>query len=163
MKIIFLDIDGVLNSTGSYLYYMRNEKNETESLCPIAVSNLNYIMEKTSTDVFIVISSCWRHFYNIELLRKIFKKQGFLFEEHIIDYTPTNMDRNDVRGEEIQRWLDGHKDVEKYAIIDDTDDMLESQMKNFFKTNPQDGLVYSVTRDIIMHFNKDAKVFYGSV
>jgi len=126
-KIIFLDIDGVLNSEQSCIYYNRRS-NEGKShtleceFCPINMSNLNYIMENVS-NTEIVISSTWRAFHKIAELQDILTKNGFLFADTIIGATPRlNVDR----GLEIQSWIDayGASEIEKFVIIDDNDDMM---------------------------------------
>jgi hypothetical protein len=38
------------------------------------------------------------------------------------------------RGHEIQDWLDKHKEVTNYVIIDDDNDMLDTQRSNFVRT-----------------------------
>jgi len=134
-KIIFLDIDGVLNVRT----VERDEFGQTFN--KEFVENLKYIIEQTNAK--IVISSTWR--YNgMTSLKKMWEKRDLSGE--LLDVTP-----NDVfavkyfkleffdlvkRGHEIQLWLDKHKDeVENYVIIDDDDDMLNSQLKNYVKTS----------------------------
>ena len=63
MKILFLDIDGVLNP-GQYNKYMiennLNDFDENGSIFdPNAVDNLRYIIDYTNAD--IIISSIWRY------------------------------------------------------------------------------------------------------
>lgn len=122
-KILFLDIDGVLNSTQSCMYYhtkFGGNGYRMDSLDPIAISNLNYIIQNVP-DFKIVISSTWRIGKTVEELKEILKKNG-LNVSNIIDKTPqVHMSR--YRGHEIGRWLeenDGNYDI---IILDDDKDM----------------------------------------
>jgi len=149
-KIIFLDIDGVLNST-EVAYQIRKDginnngfggffKEPTEpthsNVCwgQELVDNLKYIIEKTNAKV--VISSTWRVTHRWQTFPKMFALYGFPDIE-IIGATPK---LNIARGYEIREWLHHNKDVEKYVILDDNSDMLESQMPFFVKTDLHIGL-----------------------
>ena len=125
-KIIFLDIDGVLN-------VMSREFDEFGQLFnPIFVNNLAYIIEKTNAK--LVISSTWRY-SGREFMMNMWRHRNLPGD--VIDVTP-DLGFNDyiVRGDEIKAWLDKNIDmVETYCIIDDDEDMLPEQMNNFVKTS----------------------------
>ena len=122
MKVIFLDIDGVLNNTASLV--------EAVHLLPEKAILLQRLI--TATDAKIVISSTWR------VGRTPAQIQEYLYfigcwNATVVDFTPA---LPGVRGHEIQTWLDsGVTNVESYVIIDDDDDMLESQKDNFILTD----------------------------
>ena len=70
INLIFLDIDGVLN-TGNYLHYqwLKNgrtrkgiKNNPTHNWCPMALSFIDHLLN-TVSDSYIVISSTWRLSY----------------------------------------------------------------------------------------------------
>ena len=125
-KIIFLDIDGVLN-------VMSREFDEFGQLFnPIFVNNLAYIIEKTNAK--LVISSFWRY-RGLKFMRNLWKYRNLPGE--IIGITPDFINDDDsVRGDEIKSWLETNKDiVETYCIIDDDEDMLPEQLNNFVKTS----------------------------
>ena len=154
MKVIFLDLDGVLNSTrsrlatkdklGSFEYspddpnvYFWNSTLST--IDPIAVSLLNRAVKETKAK--IVISSSHRnHFkespFKLSELKNYFHRLG-VDSEHIISYTPSLVP---TRGIEIQAWLDKYDEPINYAILDDDDDMLANQQPFFIKTNGKVGL-----------------------
>jgi|WetSurMetagenome_2_1015567.scaffolds.fasta_scaffold638719_2 hypothetical protein len=130
MKIIFLDIDGVLNSEKS----MTESKDEKWSDEP-SIENiecLNYIIAKTGAK--IVISSTWRHGNHASLFDKYFHALGIIGE--VIDVTPW---LDSYRGTEIKCWLLEHaskikkyknsqwcmykEPVESFVILDDDSDM----------------------------------------
>lgn len=122
-KIIFLDIDGVLNT-----YYTKEET----SMGSIFVENnkieiLKEIIDKTNAKV--VLSSSWRWgWWQIEdghentWFAKDFKElRDKLLEFNIELYDKTVIFDKFMRrrGDEIRAWLDNHSDVEGYVIIDD--------------------------------------------
>ncbi len=126
MNILFLDVDGVLNSVRSAIAFdgYPNTHN-TDKFDDISVNLIRTICYKY--DVKIVLSSTWRLFKGWEELRN-------QLQLPIIDKTPhLHLSRN--RGGEIQRWLDSHPEVTKYAIIDDDTDMLPHQMEYFVHTS----------------------------
>ena len=131
LKIIFLDIDGVLSHPNSR-WCIDHQK----------VKLLEEILKATGAK--IVISSCWRIGCKNgeDFVNKMFttwrnemsgEKRDSLFIKSIIDVTDRN---GSARGDEIQRWLDKHEDeVESYVILDDDSDMLEEQLFNFVQTD----------------------------
>lgn len=142
MKVIFLDFDGVLNSTQSAIYHVRkNTQYDTlffGDWCPISFSNFIRILD-AMPDVKIVISSSWRCGRTLDELKDILQGQG-VKPSFVIDTTKAHSDRGTERGWEIQDWLDAHPEVTKYVILDDTADMLESQKENFVNTDGHLGL-----------------------
>ena len=123
-KIIFLDIDGVLN-------VMSREFDEFGQLFnPIFVNNLAYIIEKTNAK--LVISSTWRY-SGLKQMVNMWKYRNLPGE--IIGITP-DLYKDVDRGDEIKAWLEKNIDkVDNYCIIDDDEDMLTEQLNNFVKTS----------------------------
>lgn len=134
MKVIFLDIDGVLN-----VYGEGRDKYGSGFHTPL-VENLRYIIEQT--DAKIVISSTWR-FNGLQEMKDMWRDRGLPGD--VIDITPDKYDElvicssidyeKVLRGHEIQYWLDTHNDIESYVIIDDDTDFLPSQKNNFVRTS----------------------------
>jgi hypothetical protein len=163
MKIIFLDIDGVLNCEKAYRsgecnYVKWNWENGTEdhhqSFCSWSKELLNKLIDET--DAKIVISSTWRS-SGIEFMRKVWELEGMHGE--IIGITPSF--RGDIngytipRGCEIDYYLEHdlkfnhinwdksvqqeyieRTGVENYIIIDDDSDMLYGQRNHFVHVLP---------------------------
>lgn len=132
LKIIFLDIDGVLN-------VRRTDRDKYGSLFhDNFVDNLRMIVEKTGA--YIVISSTWRFsgWNNIQDMwrdRDLPGKVVGLTPDYAkIDLWDDTMGRVE-RGFEIQEWLKHHPRVSNYVILDDDDDMLTSQRSHFVKTS----------------------------
>lgn len=126
MKILFLDIDGVLNS-GAYIKRLDGDFDDPiNQIDPAAVVRLNALTDMTRAK--IVVSSTWRlaflgHAEPLQSLQSCLRTYGITGE--VIDMTPSkpNCVRN-RRGKEIQAWMDEHySDIEKFAIIDDDSDM----------------------------------------
>lgn len=135
MKVLFLDIDGVLNHQEFYERrendtYLKSLSYPLTEFDPLVVERINDILDKT--DSKLVISSSWRFDEN---LQNIFTKVGF--KHKIFDITPYGMGK--CRGAEIKQWLDTHENVEKYVIIDDDNDMLKEQKKYFIRTTDFNG------------------------
>ncbi len=135
MKIIFLDIDGVLNC----------EKTCRTSGCvfpidPHKVVLLDRIIQ--ATECKVVLSSSWRH--HAEGRKNARKAVDF--------FDTTDRTLNGFRGDEISSWLEHYPEVEKYAILDD-----DSDFKNWqplFQTTFKEGLTEKIAQKVIDHFNK---------
>lgn len=135
--VLFLDIDGVLNTTRSFIY-VKQSNLPIDTLDPVACSLLKYIQEET--DCKIVISSTWRILSSLE---EISKAVGI----KVTDKTPEINSRH--RGTEIDLWMQQNYYPPKYVILDDDSDMLESQMSNFVKTEFNEGLLWKHVEKII--------------
>ena len=109
MKVLFLDIDGVMNN-----YTSRNFK---DKFSVSAVQALNSLLAR-EPDLKIVISSAWR-IWGVNYMKKVFTQNG-LDESRIIDRTG---DENGRRGYQIQCWLDRNPGVTHMVILDDESDM----------------------------------------
>lgn len=126
MKIIFLDVDGVLNSVQDRF----STKLETRK----HILFLRHIVNKT--DAEIVLSSSWRICGLLPKLCRILREYNL----RISDITPYILDRAS-RGREIRAWLDDHTGVESFVILDDEDfDIVNMFPDNIVKTNSEVGL-----------------------
>ena len=119
MKVIFLDIDGVLVTRNSIKYQYINFPDETSiRFSKKAAKNLNKLIRLTGAK--IVISSTWRLFHSLEELQKIFVKQqikGQIISTTSID--KATVEEDIPRGQKIADWLVQNHDVKQYVIIDD--------------------------------------------
>lgn len=111
MKIIFLDVDGVLNiMSDSYRTYMRHDNHIEAHL----VKRLEYLIEKTNAN--IVISSSWRS--NMGDLKLQMEINGFKHWDKVIGRT--GRDNEGMRGNEIKEWLDNTEyNIEAYCVLED--------------------------------------------
>ena len=169
MKVLFLDIDGVLNSDNWFAYRIYCVKNNMVNIlmnfvdtddCNIkhkltmlddrAIANLNRIIEETGCKV--VLSSLWRSPSESENIftQDLLKLKGFKYEFY--DVTPRLWfsDFSTRRGEEINVWLDKESEkheIESFVILDDDSDILPEQMNNFVHVDGQVGLT---DRDVLI-------------
>lgn len=153
MKVLFLDIDGVLNHENHYKWLMETDEPTPlqrvypySEFNPVSCQILNKIIEETGCK--IVLSSSWR-LDGIHRMNILFKHFGL---PQIHDITPSLCERfgSLCRGKEIDKWLSEHSEVTKYVIVDDDSDMEEHQLPYFVKTNPYgSGLDNEVANKII--------------
>ena len=138
MKVLFLDIDGVVN----------NERTKANfegliAIDPTMAALVQRIVQNTGCE--IVLSSSWRLFQNIrnEVERKICK---------FSDITPI---LHAPRGYEIKVWLTLHPEIDHYAILDDAESILPEQRANFFQTTWESGLTEDIALAVEKHLNEE--------
>lgn len=144
MKIIFLDIDGVLNSAAFFKKMHNVYVCPDDKLDPEAIHRLNKIVDTTKAS--IVLSSTWRIAWRSDLpgLQSFFKKNNI--HGDVLGITPINSNN---RGAQIEEWIDCCQDkIESFIIIDDNDDMGRLS-KYLVQTSIKDGLQDNHVRDII--------------
>ena len=146
MKIIFLDIDGVLNSENYYKKVDRTKK-DWNKFNPLAVEMIRRLIEEF--DASIVISSTWRYGLVKELKNELIKS-GLVKYLHKDWKTPEIYPSH--RGEEINLWLDNHSEVIDYVIIDDDENILEEQKNWFIRTDINVGMTEE-------HYYKAREIF----
>jgi hypothetical protein len=148
MNIIFLDIDGVLNSqlyheSTVYKTPTTREESDLQDIDPKAIGFLNDLIK--ATEAKIVITSTWRRSHSDVKLQELFEKRGFIGK--IIDHTPM-LGEHTVRGNEILTWIERNEkllgksrsDFSNYVIFDDDSDMLYWQRNNFLLVDGYVGL-----------------------
>lgn len=115
MKVLFLDIDGVLNG---------HEKLPGSQYCgirPDCVARLNHVLKETGAK--IVVSSAWR--YLILGGSMTLDGFGYLLTTHGLLSEPIGHTRRDVsetvtdRGRQCREWLDAHPGVTAFCAVDD--------------------------------------------
>ena len=126
IKVLFLDMDGVLNSKqDEYDVDLRTSKH-LELLQKIILT----------TDAKIVLSSSWRK--DIPLLQEVLIPKLKEYNLKLLDRTPYMY--NLPRGDEIREWIRTTKyGISQFAILDDNDDMMDLST-NLIQTNTNIGL-----------------------
>ena len=126
MKIIFLDVDGVLNSIQDrFSWTIESDKHLILLACIVR-----------RTDAKIVVSSSWRI---LDSTLGVLKRRLEDFSMSI--YGKTCYSRHGIRGLEIKEWLDNHNDIESFVILDDeVSDIKEYFPNNFVQTSMKIGL-----------------------
>lgn len=147
-KILFLDIDGVLNSA-DYMVACGG-KFDHKQIDPAAVARLNRITDTTGCK--IVVSSTWRLLYDhLEDLKTALTGYGITGE--VIGKTPFKPNAlRFVRGKEIEFWLEeNHGTYSKFVIVDDDTDMGKLD-KHAVYTKFKTGLLDEQADEIIKRF-----------
>jgi len=116
MKIIFLDIDGVLNSRNTTRMTSWGSTFVEDAL----IRNLKHVIDETGAEV--VLSSNWRYdrddpSLNMEFLelRDELARYGICF----YGFTPELHDR----GKDIDQWVKEHPKTTNFVILDDKKDI----------------------------------------
>ena len=150
MKVIFLDVDGVLNSEDD-LKVFREKNNITGTILYAEVEDrplklLKELVEKSGAK--IVVSSSWRigcersgreSVFGARLYEKLVKRLKD-YGMDVYDITPS-LSGNRQRGDEIREWLQTcENDVENFVILDDDADMCEFVETNLVQTTYEHGL-----------------------
>lgn len=126
MRVIFLDIDGVLNTLTT---------NEFATINPHKVALLNEIVLRT--DAEIVISSTWRRIYSLNEIGNMLTRAGLIRFPYGI--TPMIEGHESCRGMEIGAWINANQSVEQIVILDDDRD-LDPLLDYLVQTDPWTGL-----------------------
>jgi len=137
MKVIFLDVDGVLNcsSEGPVIHSVYD-------ICFKRLDMLKQIVEQTGA--VIVVSSTWR-FAKMDRLTEVLESVG------MEAFGSTIVSHDDPRHEEIRAWL-MENEVEKFAILDDDDDaFIRDKPDANFRTTWEFGLTNEVKDGMIAH------------
>ena len=179
MKIIFLDIDGVLNSQIAYENgFCKYNDDYGQDFYPESAKLLNKLIDETKAK--IVISSTWRC-NGLETMQNMWKDRnmsgevisitpslGFTYKKIIVDDKIVDLHLN--RGIEINTWLSAYgfeitswdkqiqknyvnnSGIENFIIIDDDYDMLYQQKNHFIHVDPYEGFNeknYSKSQEIL--------------
>ena len=148
-KVLFLDIDGVVNCQNT-----KQRHRGFIGIDPYMAFLVARIVEATQCDV--VLSSSWRN--SPDDSKEEVRKQVVNFVDVTVDsWYVRETQHHSTRGEEIQEWLDRHPEVEKYAILDDDSDMLDSQLPNFFKTTWLNGITPEIAEAVIAHLGREVE------
>ncbi len=131
MKIIFLDVDGVLNSSD----WNHSNKDKVKNgflIDETKVALLGKLIENTNAK--IVLHSGWRFWFDNNF--KPVKKESEYFNELLLkcsisfyDFTPDfsteeirrTKEFSLVKADEILSWLKEHREVSGWVVIDDLD------------------------------------------
>jgi hypothetical protein len=141
VKIIFLDMDGVLCTNRAHIAqgypHMPNHHPFMDALDREGVGMLTALERKVG-NILYVLSSTWRKQHTKEEMEEYLKRYNWTGEFHPDWRTD---DLGPIRGNEIERWLQAHPDTDNYIILDDSGDMLESQKYHFVQTDEYNGIM----------------------
>lgn len=143
--VIFLDFDGVLNSTRSAIAFGGYGEAQLDPVAVALVASLAKL-----ADARVVVSSTWRLLYSLGDLRRILSNYSHALADRVTDATPSL--RSGHRGEEIEAWLTDNG-TPSYVILDDDADMLPSQLSCFVRVDGQYGFSSPDFRKALGIFN----------
>jgi len=152
MKIIFLDIDGVLCTTRSHVG--QGKRGLMQALDREGVGLLNR-MAIDSTK--FVLSSSWRHHFPKEWMEEHLHQHGWTGEFH--ENWCTTINHSGTRPDEIAEWLSKNPigDKGQYVILDDDSwNWSEEQQNHVVKTDFNNGIMWEdfLKADLILHGHK---------
>jgi hypothetical protein len=124
MRVLFLDVDGVLNGHDFIV--------EAQS-CTIrreCVTHLNRVLK--ATDARLVLSSAWRYMVlggamTLDGFGYLLRTHGLIGPSGLIvgttgfDAMPIDPRDRDERARQVSSWLAEHGPVDAYAVVDDDD------------------------------------------
>ncbi len=139
MKVLFLDIDGVVNKMENYDRSKNMGPYPIDSYCAFLVGRI-----QLQTGCEVVLSSSWRN--HPEGVQNVSERVIRLLDK--TPYLPG------IRGDEVQAWLDKYPEFDKYAILDDDMDFYVYQAPHFFKTTFKDGLTDEIAEAVIEHLGR---------
>jgi hypothetical protein len=142
-RILFLDIDGVLNSVKFMkARHEAGERNVGHALDPTAVAQLQRVVDETGCE--IVLSSTWRLIHSLSDMRGMLIAAGMRHPVPLIDKTPCldrrhgSIEVNPGRGKEVQAWIDMRMFTGPFCCIDDDTDFMPHQ--NLVRTDHMEGM-----------------------
>ncbi len=147
MRVLFFDIDGVLND------HTWNEIAQSNTIMPRCVEEFNRIIHETGCK--LVISSAWRymvagHAVTLGGFSYLLRTHGVTAKGEIVGMTVPDEEIAD-RADQITDWVNNHLDVAEWVAIDDLD--LPLPYDNFVKTDGKVGLTADDADEIIKRFN----------
>ena len=128
-RVIFLDIDGVLNSN----FWNDNHQKEISDGTLVDADKIKLLSKLIQrTKAKIILHSGWKYWFGGDLkpLRKeaktlidLLEKEGLVIEGMTPDFSTEEIRRTKrfslVKADEILAWLAEHKEIDKWIVIDD--------------------------------------------
>lgn len=151
--LIFLDVDGVLNTTNSRIskYEVREENVNALGMLKDMLNNKGYVVK-------ILLSSTWRLGYDKDYERCSPQVQNLitkLASVGVTIYDKTPIYKNKTRDVEIARYIKGYElkhDDFAYIVLDDYTSIFNKDAlrdMNFYKVSEKTGLVASDVNGIV--------------
>lgn len=132
MKVIFLDIDGVLNSDE---YFDRIKDLNIQGIqSEVDIEKIRLLKKAIDvTGARVVLSSSWRYTRNAQYLKELLLQYNIF-----TDSTPFLQNR---RGLEIKKYLENNPNIEDFVILDDEifDSYDEELVKKLIKISNKNG------------------------
>lgn len=149
-KVIFLDIDGVLNSS----FWNDTHQMEISDGTLIdrkKVKLLSKLVQRTSAE--IVLHSGWKYWFDTDLtplraesekLQTLLLEKGLHISSVTPDYATEEIKRTKkfslIKAKEILAYIEEHPEVQQWVVIDDLDLHDAEVEQHQLRTDPQVGL-----------------------
>lgn len=143
MKVIFLDIDGVINPGNNMKRNARLKRTcENMYFDPVCINHLKTLVAHSGARV--VLSSTWRLPDELTLSTAHWVNLITCLSNYGIQLYGETGPSLSTRHEEINAWLSEHPDVESYVILDDVNDDFQGEnLRRLVLTNEIIGLTSS--------------------
>jgi hypothetical protein len=143
MKIIFIDLDDVfilhkgLNAIPQYPHELKTMQDVYDSMDyykeKLDITCVKNLKELANQNVFIVVHSSWRRYFDLSQFKTMFSKYG-IDENKIIDICQDNNGSSKINA--ISSYIQ-RNNIQDYVIIDD--DASLSCLDKFILINPELG------------------------
>lgn len=148
MKLIFLDVDGVLND------HQFSERAGSCSITARCVRNFNLLLDATGAK--IVLSSAWRYMVpgamSLKGFEYLLRTHGVVAGIEIVGATPRD-EEVPTRGQQISEWIKANGEPEAYVVIDDMQFDIQDWGHPLVMTEGFDGLKDADVRQAIRILN----------
>lgn len=165
-KIIFLDIDGVLNSN----FWNSGHEKEISDGILVDSEKVRLLSELVkSTGAKIILHSGWKFWFDDDLkplrkeadhLLKQLWRENIAIDGVTPDYSTEEIKRSKkfsmVKAAEILAWLEEHKEVEEWVVIDDLDLHNKEVEAHQLRTDSSIGLTVDDVHKAEMMLRKDS-------
>lgn len=143
MKVLFFDIDGVLND------HKFNKVSMSNTLLDHCVEEFNRVIHTTGCK--LVVSSAWRYMISggavaLNGFGYMLRTHGVTEKAEIIGKTASD-EEIENRNDQITVWVADHPEIEKWVAVDDLN--LDLPAVNFVKTDEKVGLTPELADEII--------------
>lgn len=152
MKVLFLDIDGVVNKRENFNPANNPGPYPVDAYCAFLVGRI-----QLQTGCEVVLSSSWRHHpdgvkhVSERIVKLLDKTPDSAHWDGIIRHARGRDWPHELRGDEVNAWLEKHPEVTRYAILDDDSDFYDDQP--LFRTTFEEGLTDEIAEKVIEYLN----------
>lgn len=167
-KVIFLDIDGVLNSDD----WNREHQKEIEEGVLIDQNTVKLLAKLVkSSQTQIILHSGWRFWFDDEMtplreeaamLAKMLSEEGITLSGKTPDHSTEEIRQTKkyslVKAGEIFEWLSKHREVEEWLVLDDLDLHNDVVKQHQIMIDPLTGLTEKDIQKAYCMFNKSTYV-----
>lgn len=149
-KVIFLDIDGVLNSNS----WNRSHQNQIDEGTLVDKEKMRLLGKLVKdTNAKIILHSGWKFWFDAHLnpmrkeaenLVKLLRQEELEIDGVTPDFSTQEIKRSKkfslVKATEILAWLEQHREVDSWIVIDDLDLHNPEIERHQLRTDPEAGL-----------------------